>query len=160
MRAWPGIVVRIQRRSCGRLVRSRAAGPSSLCMRDVSHQALGAHMLGLAGYTQNMLHKFAKNISESKDVCNPWESNRDNVPAPVDYLDDAHFWYNLPANFDVLDVCYRMYAWTGDQTYVTDSAFLNFYGRTVHDYVDPWDLGPGARAYYDAAAHPERPRAL
>jgi hypothetical protein len=116
-------------------------GRQAFCMRDVSHQALGAFMLGLAGHTQNMLHKFAENISESKDWCSYWEINRYNVPAPVDYLDDAHFWYNLPANFDVLDACYRMYAWTGDQRYVTDPAFLEFYRRTVHDYVERWDLG-------------------
>ena len=116
-------------------------GRQAFCMRDTAHQCMGAHMLGLAGYTRNMLRKFAENISESKDWCSYWEINRENVPAPVDYLDDAHFWYNLPANFDVLDACYRMYIWTGDQTYLTDPVFLNFYRRTVHEYVDRWDLG-------------------
>jgi hypothetical protein len=116
-------------------------GRQAFCMRDTAHQCMGAHMLGLAGYTHNMLRKFAENISESKDWCSYWEINRENVPAPVDYLDDAHFWYNLPANFDVLDACYRMYIWTGDQAYLTDPVFLNFYRRTVHEYVDRWDLG-------------------
>jgi hypothetical protein len=102
---------------------------------------MGAHMLGLANYTRGMLHKFAANISESKDWCSYWEINRDDLPAPVDYVDDAHFWYNLPANFDVLDACYRMYVWTGDRTYLSDPVFLNFYRRTVHEYVDRWDLG-------------------
>jgi hypothetical protein len=115
-------------------------GRQAFCMRDTAHQSLGAHMLGLSSSTLNMLHKFAENISESKDWCSYWEINRDNLPAPVDYLDDAHFWYNLPANFDVLDACYRMYAWTGDQRYVTDPVFQNFYRRTVHDYTDRWDL--------------------
>jgi hypothetical protein len=116
-------------------------GRQAFCMRDTAHQSMGAHMLGLASHTYNMMHKFAENISESKDWCSLWEINRENRPAPVDYLDDAHFWYNLPANFDVLDACYRMYIWTGDQRYVADPAFLNFYRRTVHDYVDRWDLG-------------------
>jgi hypothetical protein len=40
-----------------------------------------------------------------------------------------------------LGACYCMYAWTGDQRYLTDPTFLNFYRRTVHDYVDRWDLG-------------------
>ena len=116
-------------------------GRQAFCMRDVSHQSLGAHALGLAPYTRNMLRKFAKNISESKDWCSFWEINRENLPASVDYRDDADFWYNLPANFDVLDACFRMYTWTGDRTYLTDPAFLNFYKRTVHEYVDRWDLG-------------------
>jgi hypothetical protein len=116
-------------------------GRQAFCMRDTAHQSLGAHMLGLAGHTRNMLHKFAENVSESKDWCSYWEINREDAPAPVDYLDDAHFWYNLPANFDVLDACYRMYTWTGDRSYITDPAFLNFYRRTAHDYVERWDLG-------------------
>ena len=66
-------------------------GRRAFCMRDTAHQAMGAHMLGLAGSTHNMLYKFAENISESKDWCSYWEINRDNRPAPVDYLNDAHF---------------------------------------------------------------------
>jgi hypothetical protein len=112
----------------------------AFCIRDTAHQALGAHMLGMAAYTRNMLRKFAENISDSKDWCSYWEIDRYNRPVPVDYRDDAHFWYNLPANFDVLDACYRMYVWSGDPAYLTDPVFLNFYKRTVHDYVDRWDL--------------------
>jgi hypothetical protein len=119
-------------------------GRQAFCMRDTAHQSMGAHMLGLAGHTHNMLHKFAENISDSKDWCSYWEINRENRPAPVDYLDDAHFWYNLPANFDVLDACYRMYLWSGDKSYITDPVFQNFYRRTAHEYVERWDLGiPG-----------------
>jgi hypothetical protein len=116
-------------------------GREAFCMRDVSHQSMGAHALGLAHSTRNMLGKFAENISDAKDWCSYWEINRDNRPAPVDYHDDAEFWYNLPANFDVLDACYRMYVWTGDRAYLTEPSFLNFYKRTAHDYVDRWDLG-------------------
>ena len=116
-------------------------GRQAFCMRDVSHQSMGAHALGLARYTRNMLEKFAENISEAKDWCSYWEINRENRPAPVDYHDDADFWYNLPANFDVLAACFRMYMWTGDRAYLTDVAFLNFYKRTVRDYVERWDLG-------------------
>jgi len=116
-------------------------GRRAFCMRDVSHQAAGAQALGLAEYTHNMLHRFAENISASRDWCSYWEINYMNQPAPVDYKNDAEFWYNLPANFDVLDACYRMFLLTGDATYIDDPAFLNFYGRTVTDYVSRWDLG-------------------
>ena len=116
-------------------------GRRAFCMRDVSHQAAGAQALGLSGYTHNMLHRFAENISASKDWCSYWEIDYRNLPAPVDYKNDKEFWYNLPANFDVLDTCYRMYLWTGDKTYIEDPVFLNFYDRTVTDYVSRWDLG-------------------
>lgn len=116
-------------------------GREAFCMRDVSHQAMGAHVLGLAPYTRNMLLKFAQNIAESRDWCSYWEINRYNRPAPVDYKSDSEFWYCLPANYDVLDACYRMYQWTGDAAYVSHPAFLNFYARTVSDYERRWDLG-------------------
>jgi hypothetical protein len=115
-------------------------GRQAFCMRDTAHQSAGAQFLGLGQHTLNMLKKFAANISDSKDWCSYWEINRNDLPAPVDYRDDAHFWYNLPANFDVLDACYRMFLWSGDRTYITDPAFQNFYRKTVHDYVERWDL--------------------
>jgi hypothetical protein len=116
-------------------------GRRAFCMRDVSHQVAGAQALGLSKYTHNMLRRFAENISASRDWCSYWEIDYLNRPAPIDYKSDAEFWYNLPANFDVLDACYRMYLWTGDRTYIEDPVFLNFYDHTVRDYVSQWDLG-------------------
>ena len=116
-------------------------GREAFCMRDVAHQAMGAHALGLARHNLNMLRRFAENVSDARDWCSLWEIDRYNRPAPVDYQSDALFWYNLPANFDILDACHRMYLWSGDIAYVRDAAFLNFYDRTVTDYVDRWGLG-------------------
>jgi hypothetical protein len=113
----------------------------AFCMRDVSHQALGAQALGLAAYNANMLRKFAKNIAASRDWCSYWEIDADNKPAPVDYKDDKNFWYNLPANYDVLDACYRMYLWTGDETYLRDPEFVTFYRRTMKEYAESWEIG-------------------
>ena len=115
-------------------------GREAFCMRDVAHQAMGAHALGLARHTRNMLHRFAENISDSRDWCSYWEIDRYNRPAPVDYKNDAQFWYCLPANYDVLDACHRMYVWTGDQSYLDDPVFLNFYSRTVNDFEQRWGI--------------------
>jgi len=112
----------------------------AFCMRDVSHQSQGAHYLGLADHTKNMLFKFADNVSESKDWCSYWEINRYNQPAPVDYANDQEFWYNLPGNFDVLVACYRQYLITGDLDYLQDPVFVNYYDRTMYDYINAWDL--------------------
>lgn len=117
-------------------------GRHAFCMRDTSHQADGAQALGLSRYNHNMLRRFAENISASRDWCSYWEIDRENRPAPVDYKNDAEFWYNLPANYDVLDACYRMYLWSGDKSYVEDPVFLNFYDRTIIDYTERWDLTP------------------
>jgi hypothetical protein len=114
-------------------------GRNGFCMRDTAHQAAGAQVLGLHGEVKNMLLRFAENIAASRDWCTFWEISGDNVPVAVDYNNDQDFWYNLPANFDVLDCCWRQYQWTGDADYISDPVFLDFYDRTVNDYVQHWD---------------------
>lgn len=114
-------------------------GREAFCMRDVAHQSTGAQFLGLADCTQNMLRRFAENISVAKDWCTYWEINRDNQPCPADYQSDTHFWYNLPANFDLLHCCYRQYLWTSDRRYIDDPTFGFFYDKSVDEYVVRWD---------------------
>ena len=114
-------------------------GRQAFCMRDVSHQSTGAQVLGLAAFTRNMLRHFAASVADSRDWCSYWEIDRNGRPAAVDYKNDKDFWFNLPANFDVLNCCWRQYLWTGDSAYTTDPVFLNFYDRTVRDYVQRWD---------------------
>jgi len=114
-------------------------GREAFCMRDVSHQSLGALALGLTEHTKNMMRRFARNIAESRDWCSFWEINRYDRPAPVDYRSDEDFWYNLPANFDVIHSCYRIFEWTGDEDYLHDPVFDNFYRRSLTDYVSAWD---------------------
>jgi hypothetical protein len=112
----------------------------AFCMRDVSHQSTGAHLLGLAKHNKNMLHKFAENISETRDWCSYWEINRYNKPAPVDYRNDAEFWYNLPANYDIVDACFRQYLWTGDSDYLDKPVFTNYYQHSMVNYTQRWQL--------------------
>jgi len=111
---------------------------NAFCMRDVSHMSTGAQILGLGARTRNMLRLFAEHISPSKKWCAWWEITKDGKPAPVDYKNDHDFWYDLPANFDVLDACHRQWLWSRDSGYL-DDVFLNFYRRTVTDYVAEWD---------------------
>ena len=117
-------------------------GRESFCMRDLSHQTVGATALGLDAYNLNMLGKIASNISDSKDWCSYWEIERLDRPTPCDYANDKEFWYNLPANFDVMRACFAMYEWTGDTTYLKSPVFTEFYRRTAHDYADRWALTP------------------
>lgn len=114
----------------------------AFCMRDVSHQTIAAEILGLSAANKNMLTLFAKNISRSKDWCSYWEMNRYGKPAPEDYRNDTAFWYNLNANFDVLNACWKLYLWTGDKTYVEDAAFKNFYRKSVNEFIRSWVLQP------------------
>jgi len=114
-------------------------GRDAFCMRDVSHQVQGAMALGLREHTKNMLRNFSVNVAESRDWASYWEINRENEPAPVDYRSDADFWYNLPANFDLVQAMWRVYQWTGDRDYLEDPDFLSFYHHSLTDYVSTWD---------------------
>jgi hypothetical protein len=114
----------------------------AFCMRDVAHQCLGAEILGLQLENKNMFELFAKNISESKDWCSYWEINKYGKPAPEDYRNDKEFWYNLNANFDIINACWRIYLWTGDKRYINGANFLNFHKRSVDDYIKRWTLQP------------------
>ncbi len=128
--------------------RDRPAGPcyeaalpgrEAFCMRDVSHQALGAQVLGAGDCTRSMLQHFARNISEAKRFCSYWEICFDGAPCPVDYAGDGDFWYNLPANFDVMDTAMRMYDWTGDLSYLHDPQMEDFHRMSMDDYIRRWD---------------------
>lgn len=123
----------------GKWYEAALPGREAFCMRDVSHQVTGALVLGLADHTKNMMRKFAEHISASRDWCSYWEINRYDEPAPVDYRSDEDFWYNLPANFDVVEACSRAQNWTGDDDYLDDPAFQNFYRHSLTSYVDTWD---------------------
>jgi hypothetical protein len=105
----------------------------------VSHQAEGALALGLYEHTRNMMRKFAASIAESRDWCGYWEIDRLDRPAPVDYRSDEDFWYNLPANFDLVQAAERAWQWTGDSTWLADPVMEDFYRRTLTEYVRRWD---------------------
>jgi hypothetical protein len=117
-------------------------GRNAFCMRDVAHQVMGAEALGLSAQNKNMLKRFAQGISQTKDWAGYWEIDREGKPSTADYVSDDDFWYNLPANFDVMNAALRMFMWTGDSAYTTDPVFLNFYRSTVTDYIHRWQLEP------------------
>ena len=91
---------------------SQAAGPFACATFRIR---LPAHtLLDFRNTRTTCSADLPENISRSKDWCSYWEITYSNRPAPIDFKSDQEFWYNLPANFDVLDACYRMFLWTGD----------------------------------------------
>jgi hypothetical protein len=117
-------------------------GRDSFCMRDVSHQTTGAAALGLYSQNRNMLERFAAAVSPGRDWAGYWEIDKLGNPSAADYLSDNDFWYNLPANFDLLDSIVRMWRWTGDNTYVNGPSFQRFFETTATAYMNAWDLQP------------------
>jgi hypothetical protein len=115
-------------------------GRDAFCMRDVSHQTTGAAALGLYPQNRNMLERFATAVSPGRDWAGYWEIDKFGHPSAADYLSDNDFWYNLPANFDLLDSIVRMWRWTGDNNYLNDPSFRRFLESTATVYVNAWDL--------------------
>ena len=114
-------------------------GREAFCMRDLSHQIYGAAVLGLEEHSKNMLMQFADHISESRDYCTYWEITREGLPCAEDYISDEDFWYNLPANFELIRACYHQYLWTGDRNYLEHPVFTAFYSKTCNEFIDLWD---------------------
>jgi hypothetical protein len=117
-------------------------GRDSFCMRDVAHQTTGAAALGLYSENRNMLGRFAAAVSQDRDWAGFWEIDRLGHPSAADYVSDNDFWYNLPANFDLLDSIVRMWRWTGDKSYLSDPTIQRFFDSTATAYVNAWDLQP------------------
>lgn len=117
-------------------------GRNAFCMRDMAHQSIAAEMLGLSKHNFNIIEKFAENISDSKDWCSYWEIDKDNKPCPADYVNDANFWYNLNANFDIIFACWRLYEWTGDRRYLNHGKLADFFRLSTNEYVERWKLEP------------------
>jgi hypothetical protein len=89
-----------------------------------------------------MLKRFAGAVSPDRDWAGYWEIDKLGQPSAADYRNDKDFWYNLPANFDLLDGIVRMWRWTGDEAYVSDPSFQRFFHATATFYVSAWDLQP------------------
>ncbi len=115
---------------------------NAFCMRDTAHQCIGAALLGLHEQNENMLGRFLTAIDTTRDYCSYWEIENSGNPAPVDYCNDFDFWYNLPANFDLIDACWRLYELTGSEALIGTEAFLRFVSQTLSEYTHTWQLEP------------------
>jgi len=114
-------------------------GRDAFCIRDASHQRAGAAVLSLQSHTYNMFRKFAESIHKDRDYCMFWEIDKHDRPAPVDYTSDQDFWYNLPANFDLIQACRAEALWTGDKRYIEEPCFTRLAALSFNEYIACWD---------------------
>jgi hypothetical protein len=134
--------VRDSRQPVGPWYEASLPNRNAFCMRDTAHQCIGAALLGLDAQNENMLGRFLSAIDTARDYCSYWEIENTGRPAPVDYESDTDFWYNLPANFDVIDACLRLYELTGSETLVASAQFARFVTLSLNEYANRWQLEP------------------
>ncbi|TDD71218.1 hypothetical protein E1262_06235 [Jiangella aurantiaca] len=112
--------------------------------RDVAHQALGAHLLGLDRENQAMLRHFAESATPARRWYPLWAFHFDGRPAEIDFHSDDDFVREIPAPFELVEKCLEQYRWTGDERYRTDPVLTGFYRAVTTDFVALHDvLGTG-----------------
>ncbi len=110
--------------------RTRAA----FYIRDYVHQAAGAFFLGLHEENYRMLKAFADSANESRGLFALWALNFDGSPYDIDYKSDDNFIREIPAQFELVELAYRLYCRTGDKRYLADDIF-DFCRVSMTDFV-------------------------
>jgi hypothetical protein len=118
--------------------------------RDVAHQVLGGHLLGLDRENAAMLRHFVESATPARGFYPLWAFTFDGAPAGIDYVDDSRFVRETPAAFEVAEKSVEQYVWTGDERYVRAPAFRRYYADLVREFVPRHDvLGTGVAGEQD-----------
>jgi hypothetical protein len=107
--------------------------------RDVCHQAIGAHLLGLDAENFAMMRHFARSATEPRKWYPLWAFHFDGAIAEIDYKSDDRFVREIPAVFDLTYRAIEQYAWTGDRQWVDDPDLWGYYHRSVEEFVAAHD---------------------
>jgi hypothetical protein len=107
--------------------------------RDVCHQAVGAHLLGLDAENFAMFRHFARSATPAREWYPLWAFHFDGRIAAIDYRHDEHFVREIPAVFDLTYRALEQYDWTGDRRWLDDPDLAAYYRHTVGEFVDLHD---------------------
>ena len=143
-------------------------GRSAFYSRDYCHQLVGAHLLGLKEENFVMMKAFAASADEEKKWFPLWAINFDGSPFQLDYRGDDDFVREVPASFELVEMAYELYLWTGDDRYLQDETLWQYYSKAVTDFITLHDtqlpngiaegtgkgIFEGAASYNEARDHP------
>ncbi len=108
---------------------------SAFYARDFCHQAAGAHLLGLHAENRRMLSAFAASATPEREWYPLWALNFDGSPFLLDYRDDRWFVREVPAVFELVETCERLYRWTGDTHYLLDATIRRYCEQAVTEFI-------------------------
>lgn len=112
--------------------------------RDLAHQMLGAHLLGLDAENLAMLRHFAGSATRARRWYPLWAFNFDGTPAAIDYRSDDDFVREIPAPFELVEKAVEQYRWTGDKRFLSAPELASFLRTTMTLFVEAHDpLGTG-----------------
>ncbi|WP_112240342.1 hypothetical protein [Kribbella monticola] len=107
--------------------------------RDVCHQAVGAHLLGLDAENFAMMRHFARSATKARRWYPLWAFHFDGAIAALDHHSDEHFVREIPAVFDLTYSALGQYEWTGDRRWIEDPDLAAYYLHSVDDFVAEHD---------------------
>ena len=120
--------------------------------RDMAHQALGAHLLGLDAENLAMLRVFAASATATpaRRLFPLWSFDFKGAIYPLDYHSDDDYVRETPTPFDLLVSAARLQNWTADNRYRDDPALWAAWSAfVVGDFVplhDPLNDGIAGQA--------------
>ena len=133
-------------------------------IRDFVHQATGAFFLGLHEENYRMLEAYADSATEDRGLFALWALNFDGTPYDLDYKGDDNFIREIPAQFELVELTYRLYCFTGDKRYLSDKIF-NFCYCSMTDFVTSRDTngngvpeGQGGDIFGETCTYNEGPK--
>lgn len=119
--------------------------------RDVAHQALGAHLLGLDDENFAMIRHFARSATARRGWYPLWAFTFDGEPAAIDYHSDDDFVREVPAVFELTQTALEQRLWTGEDRWLTDPDLASYYMRSLSDFISLHDIrGDGVAGAHSA----------
>lgn len=110
----------------------------AFCVRDFSHMAVGAHLLGLDTENYDMLSTFAATATAARGYFPLWEMCFDGTtPLALDYKTDTNFVREIPGVFQLVSDGDNLYRWTGDSNYVNNATLTNYYSNVMTKILQP-----------------------
>ena len=108
-------------------------------IRDFVHQAVGAHLVGLDNELFEMLYTFVTSANESTGWYALWAFNFDHSVYYMDTPNKDRFVREMTAQFELVEICWRLYLWTGDRRYIEDEKISLFIDKIMTDFIDRQD---------------------
>jgi hypothetical protein len=108
--------------------------------RDVAHQLLGAHLMGLDRENLTMMRHFAASATPARRHYPLWAFLFDGTPAEIDYHGDDDFVRETPAPYELVEKALEQYRWTGDARWVNDPDLARFRTDVVRRFAAEHDV--------------------
>ena len=118
--------------------RAAYAHRECFCIRDACHQCEGAALLGLNNENLTMWKTFARLQTAARGYFTIWEVNFAGGIYPCDggdYQSDTVFIRMIPGMPELVEKAHTLYRWSGDESWIKDTALTNFYESTMNKCI-------------------------